>query len=158
VKRLFDLIAAMAASAEGCSFRPEHPWPLHSALVSLVREAHKRGLAALLPEELVIAPLPEAGIGVVGVEDSLLTLLSDGTLRHVGDSQLVVISPEAVASIRRRLLVEDPRWVRLVYRAARLWATEANTCEKKLGTMRSSWGPTVASGTPNPLHALADVR
>jgi hypothetical protein len=148
----------MAASIDGCSFRFDLPWPLHRALATLSDRATACRLADGLPSGLIITGLPEAGRGVDGLEYVLLQLAGEGCfVPSPFDGGLLVVNPDAAPRLRRTLLGEDARLVRLIHRAALLWATDCSTCEKNLATARASWAFTVASGTPNRLQRPAAV-
>lgn len=154
--RLSNLVGLMAASAEGCSYRPEFPWPLHKALVSVRVEADRQGFGNHLPNDLVVAGLPEAGRGVPGLGDVILELLGSGDLSPAPyDDRLLVVNEVAVPQLRRLGLgVDHPQLANAIYRAALLWATESSICEKNWATARASWRATVLSDTPKPLQAV----
>lgn len=95
VKQLSILIGSMAASAEGCSFRLDLPWPLHRALADLFDRASARRLTAGMPPGLVIKGVPEAGRGVDGLEQVVLELVADGAfVPSPFDEGLLVVNPD----------------------------------------------------------------
>lgn len=148
----------MAASAEGCSFRLDLPWPLHRALADLSDRATARRLTDGLPSDLAIKGVPEAGRGVDGLERAVLELVADGAfVPSPVDEGLLVVNPDAVPRLRRGLLRDDVRLASLIHRAALLWATDCSTCEKNWATARASWASTVASGTPKPRQTVVAV-
>ena len=150
--RLSSLVGLMAASASGCSYRPEFSWPLHKALVTLVDDSGGR---YELPVQMEVGGLPEAGRGIPALGSAILELLSERILvPSADDERLLLVNDQVIPELRRVGLALDAAVMDGVYRAALLWATESSICEKNWATARASWGATVASATPKPHHRV----
>lgn len=108
-----------------------------------------------LPIQLEVGGLPEAGRGIPALESTILELLSERILVPAADDErLLLVNDQAIPELRRAGLVLDAAVMDGIYRAALLWATESSICEKNWATARASWGGTVASATPKPLHGV----
>lgn len=148
------LVTMMAATEEGCTYDLDVPWPLHKALVSLA--ADERTLARPAPWALPLAPVDDAGVGIDGLDAVMTGLYRDRTFIPDADRpRRLLVSPQACVGARRTYLRLEPKVGRCVYRAARLWATDALTVSKNLDTALWSSPPTYWVSPPKPRQAPA---
>lgn len=126
-------------------------WPMHQALRELTEEAGRIGQLDLVGAALEFRPSPDGGYSVTGADRALEELMRSSVLRVDGEMRQarLCVDPDALTSLRRKLMRLPPEQVRLYRRAGARWAALASTAAKNRSTALRSSGSTVASSTPN---------
>lgn len=148
------LIKMMAATEEACTYDLDLPWPLHKALLGLAEDGRTLQRPALW--SVPVGFVDDAGAGIEGLGGVIRDLYREGAfVRDAARSRRLIASPAARTAARRQYLKLEPEAAACVYRAARLWATEALTVSKNLDTDLWSSPPTYWVNPSKPRHAPA---
>lgn len=151
IKRLSILITMMAASDARCTYDLDLPWPLHSALVRISREATPDEW----PWSYETGPVDHAGIGVPALDGAVLEAYGEGGLEpEASRPRRLVVTPQGAVLARRRMMTVGPDVVATIYRAALIWATSASTLSKNLDTALWSGAATSSTSPPKRLQPL----
>ena len=128
-------------------------WPLHQALRELHSEAGRRGSRGLLTL-FALRPCPDVAVRVRGADEAVFALIQERVLTPEGAGRQAALRAdvERLVTLRRDLMRLEPEAVRLIQWAGSRWAAFVATSAKNRSTDRRSFGPTVASSTPNRLH------
>jgi hypothetical protein len=151
------LIEIMAASEVGCSYDLDIPWPLHRSLVRLSEDS--AAVNQVVRWSVPVGLVADAGTGVPGLDSTIHDLLRRGALiQDPARARRLVLAQERQYSARRAMLRLEVWEARLLYRAARMWATASSTVSKNLDTAVWSVAPTYSTSPPNRRQVLVPVR
>lgn len=157
MKHLSNLIAIMAASADGCTYDLDMPWPLHKALVYFASVTGREGGAGIWG--FSVSLVDHSGLGVPEADGAVADLLREG--RFIPDDirpRRLLPAPDGQWHERRASMRLGVRTVEAVYRAARIWATAASTVSKNFEVAAESPGGTSRISPPNLLQVVGPAR
>lgn len=142
-------LVPMMASAQGpTQLLAAADWPLHKALLGLVKEAEEACLGEHFAD-LSFRPDPDCGWRAAGVDEAIWSLRSSLVLIPTGSGMDAgwVVDRDKLWEARRLFLTLRPELAVLIYRAGISWASLASTALKNWATPRSSSGDIVTSPT-----------
>lgn len=143
---LAGVVCALLASGPVTRAPVDPAWPLHRALLELRERAAAAGLADPL-DGAAILPDPHVGVRVVGTEQALRLLRSQGVVVAVGSGASAgwELTAGSAASARREFLRRCPADADLLFWAAQRWNASLSAAMKARSRASRSSRPATES-------------